>query len=258
MGRVREDVRLAMNAARARAGAEGGLVGLSATGLLLAFVLLALLAPVQMRVPAWLATTLGFLVFVLIVGATGLGVVAIWRMVQSGARDGELAAPAGGALFSQSAIEAALSDAEDAGLRALAPRRASDALTGQMAGRPVVVVQADGVTYAVLRSKVAFAASLLVAPSGTPWPFALPKGPPLIPLAPPTGLAAQIWTNERAGGQALLSDLAPALAMSAAGGELPFLSARGRALVLMWRQGDVGTASVILAEIVKGLGFGAP
>jgi hypothetical protein len=246
-----QKLREAMAAARGRTGNEGRLVTLSAGGLLLAFVLLAVLAPLLMRAPGWLSSFIGFVLFALLVVATGIGVVALWRMIKAGAMEGEAATQSVSTIFSHSAVEAALSDAEDAGLRAVSPRVAHDALTGRVAGRPMALIQADGVTYGVIRLKEATPVSLLLAPGHAPWPYAFPTDGALTPIPVPSGIDALAWSTQRDAGIALCATMGPALAMSAAGGSLPFVSVRGRAVVMMWRGGDVGTAGVIMGEVAK-------
>jgi hypothetical protein len=246
-----QKVRDAFDAAKTRTGGEGRLVAMSAGGLFLAFVLLAVLAPILMNAPAIVSSIVGFILFALVIVATGIGAVALWRMIKAGAMEANSASTQTPSIYSQSAIEAALSDAEDAGLRAVSPRVVQDAMTGRIHGRPLVVLLADGLTYAVIRLNEPVTASLLLAPGNAPWPFAFPKDGALTPIAVPRDVDALAWTTQREAGMALVAQLGPALVMSAAGGEVPYLSVRGRALVMMWRRGDVGTGAVIAGEIAK-------
>ena len=246
-----QKVRDAFAAAKSRTGGEGRLVAMSAGGLLLAFVLLAILAPLLMRAPPFLSSVIGFVLFALVFVATGIGAMALWRMIKAGAMEGAATPSKASSIFSQSAVESALSDAEDAGLRAMLPRNVTDAVTGRIQGRPVAIMRADGVTYGVIRLKEAVSAALLVAPSNAPWPFAFPNDGALTPIAAHAGVDASAWTTERGAGQVLMAKVGPALTMSAAGGEVPYLSFRGRALVMMWRKADVGTACVIAHEMAK-------
>jgi hypothetical protein len=247
-------VRNAFNAAKNRTGGEGRLVALSAGGLLLAFVLLAVLAPVLMQAPAIVSSLIGFVLFGLVLAATAIGGVALWRIIKAGAMDSEASAATQISIFSQSAVEAALSNAEDAGLRAHSPRVVQDAMTGRIHARPIAVMRVDGLTYGVVRLHDAVAASFLLAPGSAPWPFAFPDDGALTPVPAPEGIAARAWSTDRDHGIALAGKLEPALAMSNAGGEVPFVSVRRRSIVLMWRQGDVGTAGVIMAEVAKAFG----
>lgn len=244
-------VRDAINAAKSRTGGEGRLVIISAGGLFLAFVLLAVMAPILMNAPATISSIIGFLLFVLVLISTGIGAVALWRMIKAGANEARAINAPMTSIYSQSGVETALSDAEDAGLRAVSPRLVQDAMTGRVSGRPMVVVQADGVTYGVIRLKEAVAACLLLAPGNAPWPFAFPNDGALTPVPAPHGVEALAWSTQRDAGLALALALGPALVMSGAGGEVPYLSVRGRALVMMWRRGDVGTAAVIIGEVAK-------
>jgi hypothetical protein len=249
--RAAQQVRDAINAAKGRTGGEGRLVAISAGGFLLAFVLLAALAPILITSPPFLSSVIGFILLALVIGATGIGGVALWRMIKAGAMEGTAATSPTSTIYSQSAVEAALSDAEDAGLRAVAPRIIEDAMTGRVSGRPISVVRADGVTYGVVRLKEAIAGALLVAPGSSPWPFAFPNDGALTPISAPGGVKGLAWTTARETGLAVGVSLGPALAMSEAGGEVPYLSVRGRALVMMWRKGDVGTACLIVGEVAK-------
>jgi hypothetical protein len=248
------NVREAVNSAKGRTGGEGRLVAFSAGGLLLAFLLLAVLAPLLMKAPAITSSIVGGILFLLIVVATAIGALALWRMIKAGRTEATQARQQAGAIYSLSAVEAALSDAEDAGLRAVVPREAHEAMTGKLNGCPVAVVKADTVTYAVVRLKVEASASLLLAPGQSAWPFAFPNDGPLSPIQAPNGVSALVWSNRREGGIATLASLAPALQMASMGGEVPYLSVRGRALVLMWRKADVATACVIAGEAAKAMG----
>lgn len=242
-------VRDAFDAAKSRTGGEGRLVAFSAGGFFLAFVLLAGLAPFLMRAPAIVASLAGFFLVALVLVATGLGALALWRIVRAGVSREEQSAQ----IYSAIAVEVALSDAEDAGLRAYGPRMVHDAMTGRVAGYNVAVMSDAGVTYAVIRLRAKASTHLLLSPDGVPWPFPIEKPEALTPISLPKNIVASAWAHNRDAGIKLANTLAPALAMSAAGGEVPFLSIRERALVLMWTRGDVGTAAVIAGEIIKGL-----
>jgi hypothetical protein len=244
-------VRDAFNGAKARTGGAGQLVALAAGGLLLAFILLAALAPVLMRAPAIISSLIGFVLLALVLISTAVGGVALWRMIKAGAMEANSTSAQGTSIYSLSAIEAALSDAEDAGLRVVGARTVQDAMTGRVSGRPVAVMRADGVTYAVIRLRDAVPASLLLAPGRAPWPLSFPNDGALTPVGAPAGIDALAWSTAREVGMALSARLATALTMSLAGGEVPFVSVRGRALVMMWRRGDVGTAAVIAGEVAK-------
>ena len=244
-------VRDAINAAKSRTGGEGRLVALTAGGLLLAFVLLAALAPILMKAPAIISSIIGFVLFALVFASTVTGAIAVWRIVKAGAMDTNSQSKSGNAIFNQATVESALSDAEDAGLRSLGPRIVTEALTGRVHGRPVAVMRVDGLTFAVIHLKDVTPATVLISPGHAPWPFALPNDGELTPLAAPGDVDAVAWTTDRMAGLTLGIKLAPALAMSAAGGEVPFVSVRGRALIMMWRKADVGTACVIAHETAK-------
>lgn len=244
-----QNLRDGFDAAKARTGHEGGLIALSAGGLILAFLLLALLAPLALNAPGFVSYGAGVLVLVLVLASTGAGAVALWRLMAAGAREGGGALVQATGIVNDSAIQAALSDAEDAGLRALVPRDAQDAMTGRVQGLAMAAVQSGPQVFLVIRLKQAAPISLIFAPKAAPWPFALPSDGTLTPVPTPGGVDGLAWATDRDPALVWSGRLGPALAMSAAGGEAPFLSLRAKALVLRWNHGDVGTAALIGREL---------
>jgi hypothetical protein len=248
-----QDLRDGFDAAKARTGHEGGLIALSAGGLILAFFLLALLAPLALNAPGFASYGAGVLVLVLVLASTGAGAIALWRLMAQGAREGGGALIQATAIVNDAAIQAALSDAEDAGLRALGSREVQDAMTGRVCGLAMAALQAGGHVFLVIRLKQAVPLSLIFAPKAAPWPFALPADGTLTPVPTPGGIDGLAWATDRDPALAWTARLGPALAMSAAGGEAPFLSLRAKALVLRWDKGDVGTAALIGRELCLAL-----
>ncbi len=244
-----QNLRDGFDAAKTRTGSEGVLVALSAGGLILAFLLLALLAPLALNAPGFVSYGAGALVLLLVLAATGAGAVALWRLMAEGARSGGGALIQANGTINDSAIQAALSDAEDAGLRALGTREVQDAMTGRVHGFALAAVQSGAHVFLVIRLKQVIPFSLIFAPKAAPWPFALPSDGKLTPMPTPGGVDGLSWATERDPALLWCTRLGPALAMSAAGGEAPFLSLRAKALVLRWDNGDVGTAALIGREL---------
>ena len=83
-----QNLRDGFDAAKARTGHEGGLIALSAGGLILAFFLLALLAPLALNAPGIVSYGAGAFVLLLVLASTGAGAVALWRLMAAGAREG--------------------------------------------------------------------------------------------------------------------------------------------------------------------------
>lgn len=247
-----QNLRDGFDAAKSRTGSEGVLVALSAGGLILAFVLLALLAPLAMNAPGFVSYGVGALVLLLVLAATGAGAVALWRLMASGRTEGGALVKATG-IINDAAVQAALSDAEDAGLRALGSRDAQDAMTGRIQGLALAAVQSGAHVFLVIRLKKVVPISLIFAPKAAPWPFALPADGALTPVPAPGGVDGLSWATDRDAALPWSTRLGPALAMSAAGGEAPFLSLRAKALVLRWEKGDVGTAALIGRELCLAL-----
>lgn len=249
-----QNLRDGFDAAKARTGSEGVLVALSAGGLLLAFLLLALLAPVALYAPDFLSYGAGALVLILVLAATSAGAVALWRLMAEGTRSGKDATSAlAGGIVNEAAVQAALSDAEDAGLRAISQREVHDAITGRVQGFALAAVQSGAHVFLVIRLKQALPFSIIVAPKAAPWPYALPADGNLTPIPTPGGVDGLSWATDRDIALPWCARLGPALAMSAAGGEAPFVSLRAKALVLRWGQGDVGTAALIGRELCLAL-----
>lgn len=244
-----QNLRDGFDAAKARTGHEGGLIALSAGGLLLAFLLLALLAPLALNAPGFVSYGAGAFVLLLVLASTGAGAIALWRLMAAGAREGGGARVQTMAIVNDVAIQAALSDAEDAGLRALVPRDVQDAMTGRVQGLAMAAVQSGAQVFLIIRLKQAAPLSLIFAPKAAPWPFALPSDGTLTPVPAPGGVDGLAWATDRDPALIWSARLGPALAMSAAGGEAPFLSLRAKALVLRWDRGDVGTAALIGREL---------
>lgn len=248
-----QNLRDGFDAAKARTGSEGVLVALSAGGLVLAFLLLAVLAPLALNAPGFVSYGAGVLVLLLVLAATGAGAVALWRLMAQGAREGGGVLVQPTSIVNESAIQAALSDAEDAGLRALGPREVQDAMTGRVQGFAMAALQSGAHVFLVIRLKEAVPLSLIFAPKAAPWPFALPADGTLTPVPAPGGVEGLAWATDRDPALTWTARLGPALAMSAAGGEAPFLSLRAKALVLRWDRGDVGTAALIGRELCLAL-----
>lgn len=244
-----QNLRDGFDAAKARTGSEGVLVALSAGGLVLAFLLLALLAPLALNAPGFISYGVGAFVLLLVLAATGAGAVALWRLMAQGARDGVTTQIQAASIVNESAIQAALSDAEDAGLRAISAREVQDAMTGRVQGFALAAVQSGAHVFLVIRLKQKMPFSLIFAPKAAPWPFALPADGVLTPVPTPGGVDGLAWATDRDLALVWTTRLGPALAMSAAGGEAPFLSLRAKALVLRWDSGDVGTAALIGREL---------
>ena len=246
-----QDLKEGFAAAQARAGHEGSLIALSAGGLLIAFFALGLFAPLAMQAPGLVSYGLGVLIVMIMLAATATGAFALWRLVIGApTQTGDKASPAGFAPYNPTAVEAALSDAEDAGLSPLGKRQFQDALTGRVQGFAVAAFQVESHVFLVIRLKETLKSSFIFAPKSAPWPYPLPKDGALTPVPTPGSVNGLAWSTDREFGLEWTKRLGPALSMSEAGGEAPFLSLRQKALVLRWSAGDVGTASLIGRELI--------
>jgi hypothetical protein len=238
-------MRAAVAEARQRLGGEGQLIGLAAGLVLVSFVMLALAAPLALVSPGFVSWIAGGLVLCVLMAAVGLGGVAVARMARVSGGG------AGTGPDLNSAIATVLGEAEDAGLKAIGSRHADEAFSGKVAGRPCAAVRQGGKTWAVTRGAKAFEVSVILTPLGAVWPHPLPDMGELGPCQPPSGIPALAWASDRLLGQALLSELAPALALAEAGGELPLMCVRGRSVVLAFSQADAAAGLVIASEVAR-------
>lgn len=242
-------MRAAVSQARQRLGGEGQLIGLAAGLVLLAFILLALAAPLALAGPGFVSWIAGGLVLLVLLAGAVSGIVAVTRMARAGNLDAtRVAAP-----DLNSAIATVMGEAEDAGLKTFGPREADEAFSGRIAGRPCAVVRHGGRTWAVARAPATFGFALALTPAGVAWPHPLPDDGQLTPCQPPEGLDALAWATDRLKGGALLEVLAPALRLAAAGGELPLLSVRNRSVVMAFTRADAASALVVACEAARAL-----
>jgi hypothetical protein len=225
------------------------MIGLAAGLVLVAFIVLALAAPLALVAPDFVSWLAGGLVLAILLAGVGAGGVAVARMARTNDSGGQ--SSTGPNL--NSAVAAVLGEAEDAGLKAFTAREADEAFTGMVAGRPCAVVRQGAQSWAVARAANAFGCSVVLTPTGTAWPHALPQDGLLSPCEPPVGLNAQAWATHRDKGQVLLHALAPALGLAVAGGEMPLVCARGRSVVLAFSRADAAAALLIASEVARAL-----
>lgn len=259
---TRDNLARAAGRARSVAGSETRLVAWAAGAMLAALILLAVLAPLALQLPGWAAGLVGWLPSLGLLAGLWLAGLAVVRMVRAGrgdvlaaAGDGSGPAPAAGAdgalrPLGPEALQVALGELAEAGL--VAPGAtleqagiAAGWLAGRAAGLATVCWQGAGQAAAVIRLRDPVAATVLLAPDGRPWPFALPRDGALTPIEPPAGVRALAWSTDRAAGMAQIGRLGPMLGPAAQGAAVPFIALRGRALCLAWPGGTLEGAAML-------------
>lgn len=262
----RDNLARAAGRARTVAGGETRLVAWAAGAMLAALVLLAVVAPLALMLPGWAAGLVGWVPALGLVGGVWLAGVAVVRMVRAARRGDGLAVPDGAAAsqpaatmggglrpLGPEALQVALGELAEAGL--VAPATTLDQagvagswLAGRASGLATVCWQGTGQAAAVIRLRDPVSASVLLAPDGRPWPFALPADGTLTPIEPPADVRALAWSTQRDPGMAEIRRLAPMLALAAQGAAVPFLALRGRALCLAWPGGTLEGAAMLAAR----------
>lgn len=259
----RDNLARAAGRARTVAGGETRLVAWAAGAMLAALVLLAVVAPLALVLPGWAAGLVGWLPALGLLGGVWLAGLAVVRMVRAGRVDVLNAAGSGGpgsgpaagqdgALrpLGPEALQVALGELAEAGL--VAPGATLDQaaiaagwLAGRAAGLATVCWQDRDQAAAVIRLRDPVTATVLLAPDGRPWPFALPGDGSLTPIELPAEVRALAWSTHRDTGMAEIRRLAPMLALAAQGAAVPFLALRGRALCLAWPGGTLEGAAML-------------
>lgn len=248
-------VREAVTRARTRIYGQSQLIGISAILVLVSFVLLAFIAPFAVKMPRIIQAVFGFLPFIFLIAGIGVAIFTLVKLGKEGSKESEPLQISG--TIAKTAIEAALSEAEDAGLKSIGSREYGDCLSGKIGDFPFAIIKGIEQTFAIIRLKQAANCFIMLAPFSLPWPNILPTDKPLTPLTPPENLPAQAWTfddlKSRERAQAQLNAFGSSLLMSMAGGEVPYLYLNGRNLVMAWRNCDIGSACLITHEIAKTL-----
>ncbi|KAF0185468.1 MAG: hypothetical protein FD163_1283 [Hyphomonadaceae bacterium] len=251
-----QNIKAAFGRAKARIGGFSGGIGFAASLLLLSFILLAVLAPIAVKMPRIVQIILGFIPILALLGGVFVAVSLLIKISKNEKATVNSAQFSG--TIAKTAIDIALGEAEDAGLKAVGAREFGDCFSGRAYDLPIVAVICENSTYAVIRLKAQDYPLIMLAPFNEPWPQKLPSSKSLTPLTPPSGIAAQAWGRDelssRQVAQTMLEAYGPALKMSAIGGEVPFLYQFEKTLVLAWRNCDIGSAALIAHEIAKIIG----
>jgi|GEM_PF-3064911 len=247
------NIKEAFGRAKERIGGFSAGIGFAASLILLSFILLAVLAPIAMQLPRFFQIALSYIPILALLAGIFVA-VSLLLQISKNEKSSDKSLHFSGTI-AKSAIDVALSEAEDAGLKAIGSREYVDCLSGLGSGLPVVNAICDGWTYTVVRLKGGKYPFIMLAPFGEAWPHKLPTSKPLTPLTPPASIAAKAWSfddfAERQRAQTALENYAAALKMSAIGGEMPYLFQFESSLVLAWRNCDIGSAALIAHEMTK-------
>ena len=248
-------IKAAFTRARLRIGGFSGGITLAAILVLLSFVLLAVLAPIAIKMPRFFQGFLGYLPFLALMAGIYVAVSVLLKLSKSNAPNAEVADFSG--TIAKTAFEDAMNVVEDAGLKAKTLREYQDCISGRVGDTPIAVFAIGTGIFAVLRLKAGLDCFVMLAPNHEKWPFEYENKQALAPISINPELDAKAWSldnlSARDKAQGFALKLEPALKMSKIGGQTPFLFAKDRSIALHWRTGDIGTCALIAYEIAKSI-----
>ncbi len=248
---VKLDSQTAIETSRARLGAQGSML-LGAIGLVfLSFIVLAMIAPLGAKTGGLLSYFLSFIPFLILLGGVFIAIRGLYRTFQTQSEASKIVHK--GAI-AKSAIEIAISEIVDAGLLAQNESEYSNCLSGNVHGFAIVSLQTQKMGFCVIRLKEDFKSILIALPRGEIWPIKLPSDKKLSPVTPPNN-ALEAWSfdnlSARDKAQNLIETLTPVINMAQTGGELPFICVQERALILGFKNADLGAISLIGNEAAR-------
>lgn len=248
---VKLDSQTAIETSRARLGAQGSML-VGAIGLVfLSFIVLAIIAPLGAKTGGLLSYLLSFIPFLILLGGVIIAIRGLYRTFKTQSETSKIVHK--GAI-AKSAIDIAISEIVDAGLLAQNESQYSNCLSGNVHGFAIVSLQTQKMGFCVIRLKEDFKSILIALPRGEIWPIKLPTDKKLSPVtAPNNSLEAWSFDNlsARDKAQNLIETLTQVINMAQMGGELPFICVQERALILGFKNADLGAISLIGNEAAR-------
>jgi hypothetical protein len=250
---VRLDIQTAMENGRARLGKFGDVFALSAILVFLSFVILTIFAPIAIKVGGIFSYILGIFPFGVLIYGIYIAIKGLLNLL----REQNINTPVTEiGVIAKSAIDIAFGEIINAGL--VAPdTQYNECLSGRLKDYAFVALKTPKMGFCVIRLKEDFNSILLANPVNSLWPVKLPTEKKLAPLSPPQNLELEVWSFDnllaRDKAQILLDKLEKMLLMSKMGGELPYICAHEKSLVLGWERADLGSIALLGNEAARGL-----
>ncbi len=250
-----QKLKAALSLARARISGSAGGIGLAALLVFASFILLAILAPIALQLPPILKDILGYLPFLALLGGIFIATRVLFRLGKAEAKESTESEFAG--TIAKAAYHEAMNIAEDCGLKSKTAREYSNCLSGQVGDNKLAIFVIAGEVYALLRLKSPIQGFAMIAPMGKDWPFEYKNSAKLAPFEIPLELGARGWSFDNLSARDLahsfVQSILPALNMSKIGGQIPFLWAEERNVVLKWNSNDIGACTLIASEIANAI-----
>ncbi len=248
---VRLDSQTAIESSHARLGAQGSML-VGAIGLVfLSFIILAIVAPLGAKTGGLLSYIISFIPFLILIGGLFIAIRGLYLTFKNQTEASKIVHK--GAI-AKTAIEIALSEIIDAGLLAQNESKYSNCLSGNVHGFAIVSLQTNKMGFCVIRLKEDFKSILIALPRGEVWPIKLPTDKKLSPVTPPIN-TLEAWSfdnlSARDKAQNLIETLTPTINMAQMGGELPFICVQDRALIIGFKNADLGAISLIGNEAAR-------
>lgn len=244
----------AITSAKDRIDGNGNKLAFSAILVLGSFGVAALFAPLAYKLPGLFQTILLLIPFGLLIYGVWLALDLLLNISKEQKQSLSPELQTRGTI-ARGAIMAAMGEIEDASLLKKGYRDFEDCLSGKFFTMPVVIIQCATFNYCVIRVKTPFKGIMLINSKGKYWHYGLPTKKKLVPLTLPLELNAEGWCFDslemRDSAQDLAFRLTPALKTSAIGGEMPFVYAQNRNLILAWESNDVGSCTLIAYEFAR-------
>lgn len=250
-----QKIKAAFSLAKARISSASGGIGLAAILVFASFLLMAVIAPIALKLPGFLQSFLGYLPFLALLAGIIIAVSVLLGLRKEQNKDAVSQDFAG--TIAKSAYHEAMNITEDCGLKSKTAREYKNCFSGQVQDTKIAIFTINGETYSVIRTKLTIDCFAMIAPIHEKWPFEYRDIGKLAPIEIAQEIGALAWSNDnlsaRSKAQDFVSALEPALKMSKIGGQIPFMWAKERDIVLKWKSEDIGACTLIAHEIAIAL-----
>ena len=251
-----QKAKFAIAAAKERMGGNGQKLAFSAALVILGFVLMALFAPVAYKLPGIFQTIFSIIPFLVLIIGVWLAIKLLLDISKE-EKTSQLPEKQTRGTIAKAAIMAAFDEIEKVSLIQKDMREFEDCVSGKFLDCPIVLLQSSPYKYCVIRVKEPFKTMVLFNARGRFWVYGLPTDKKLVPVTLPPELLCEAWSynnlTARDSAQTLADKLLPAIKTAAIGGEIPFIVAKDRNLIMAWENADLGSCSLIAYEFIKAL-----
>lgn len=251
-----QNLKFAFDAAKEKMGGNGQKLAFSAGMVVFGFILMALFAPIAYQLPGILQTIFSIIPFGVLFFGVGLAIKLLLD-ISKDENSANIQVQQTKGTVAKASIMAAFDEIEKVSLIQKNMREFEDCLSGKFLELPIVLLQSSPYKYCVIRVKEPFNTLVLFNGRGRFWAYGLPTDKKLVPVTLPPELGCEGWSYNnliaRDNAQLLTDKLLPAIKTAAIGGEIPFIVAKDRNLILAWENADLGSCALIAYEFVKAL-----